>query len=128
MPSFFNLDLNPSSFPARVCLTFARELQTQWPGERAGKQDDRLFEVMAGLTPSVYQVLADIVKEELRELPGRLKSRQIQAGCLTSALLATNLRAIEGEGHAQSPAQHDSKLPEISLSYTVEYQVPATYH
>ena len=112
-----------------------------------GRQDDRLFEVMGMLTPSVYQVIADIVKEELRELPGRLKARKIQEafefklpsfrcqgarwflhcelccfvlprqawdsisstqkhvgvclmnrkqGCLTSALLSTNLRAIEG--------------------------------
>lgn len=68
-----------------------------------GKQDDRLFEVMAVLTPSVYQVLAEIVTEELRELPGRLKASKIQQGCLTSALLATNLRAIEGQYGQSNP-------------------------
>lgn len=68
-----------------------------------GRQDDRVFEVMTLLTPSVYQVLAEIVSEELRELPERLTARTAQRGCLTSALLTTNLRATEGRYGQSNP-------------------------
>ena len=75
-----------------------------------GVQDDSLFDIMASLKPSVYEVMSEIVDEEIDELPTRLrkqrKTRVIpMAGCLTSALCASNLRdrAETGPAAASNP-------------------------
>jgi hypothetical protein len=63
-----------------------------------GMQDDSLFDTMALLKPSVYDVMCEIVAEEVDELPARLRKQRkthipsIHMGCLTSALCSTNLR------------------------------------
>ena len=75
-----------------------------------GAQDDDLFDVMALLKPSVYDVMCEIVTEEIDELPARLrqqrKARTVPiAGCLPSALCCTNLRDRRETGPASAGNQ-----------------------
>ena len=91
-----------------------------------GVQSDKLFDIMALLTPSVYSVMADIVDEELNELPVRLRKQRksrvaVMAGCLTSALCSTNLRDRGATGPAVDGNMFSTPIDAVDSHRCIEF-------